>query len=291
MAGNGATPEQQALIALQQEMAQVRGQVAQVSQAYDQLKAAHDALNLAASNAIGQKTDEITAMEEKLRGLIFRQQFDLLDAKDLKPDAFRGRKTENFKPWAKKFKAYCNSKRTGFRQALEWAEKEPQELHNTAGCPWDFAAAADPKLYDFLLQILGEDALMLIETRDLMDRGFESWRLLVKQYEPSGGAYELDATMALMTLSPCRDMAALPGAVAKFERDYKACEKRTGQKFPQEWKAPAFLRMLPKSHAADMRWKFSQGLTDYNAIVESVLSYSQHMRFDGSFNRRYRHAM
>ena len=119
MAGNGATPEQQALIALQQEMAAVRGQIATVSQAYDQLKAAHDALNLAASTAIGQKTNELTAMEEKLRGLIFRQQFDLLDAKDLKPDAFRGRKTENFKPWAKKFKAYCNSKRTGFRQALE----------------------------------------------------------------------------------------------------------------------------------------------------------------------------
>jgi len=78
---------------------------------------------------------------------------------------------------------------------LEWAEKDPQELHNTAGCPWDFAAAADPKLYDFLLQILGEDALMLIETPDLMDRGFESWRMLVKQYEPSGGAYELDAMM------------------------------------------------------------------------------------------------
>ena len=94
---------------------------------------------------------------------------------------------------------------------------------------------------------------MLIETSDLMDRGFESWRLLVKQYEPSGGAYELDAMMALMTLSPCKDMSALPGAVAKFERDYKAYEKRTGQKFPQEWKAPAFLRMLPKSHAADMR--------------------------------------
>ena len=54
-----ATPEQQALMALQQEMTAVRGQVATVLQAYDQLKAAHEALNLAAQAAIGQKTDGV----------------------------------------------------------------------------------------------------------------------------------------------------------------------------------------------------------------------------------------
>ena len=279
------TPEQQALMNMQGELDQTRAQVVLISQQHDALRAAHDALNQAAQSALQQRANEIAQMENHLKGLIFRQQFDLLDAKDLKPDSFKGRKTENFKPWAKKFRAYCNSKRGGFRKALEWAEKEKVEIQDVRQTGWEFAEAADAKLYDYLLQILEEDALMLVEKHELQDRGFEAWRLLVQQYEPSGGAYELDAMMALMSLNPCRDMAALPGAVAKFERDYKAYERRSGHAFPQEWKAPAFLRMLPRSHAADMRWKFSQGLTNYNEIVASVLSYTQHMRFDGAHSR------
>ena len=65
----------------------------------------------------------IKESEDKLRNLIFRQQFDLLDSKELKPDNFKGRATEAFKPWSRKLKAFCNSKRTGFRAALEWAKR------------------------------------------------------------------------------------------------------------------------------------------------------------------------
>ena len=83
---------------MQAELGQVRGQVAQVTTAYDALKAAHETFNQAAADAIGQTATEIQALEERLRGMIFRQQFDLLDAKDLKPDGFRCGKTENFKP-------------------------------------------------------------------------------------------------------------------------------------------------------------------------------------------------
>ena len=50
---------------------------------------------------------------------LFRQQFDLLDLKDMKPGGFNGRRTDNFKPWARKLKAYGNGKREGFRRALE----------------------------------------------------------------------------------------------------------------------------------------------------------------------------
>ena len=125
----------------------------------------------------------------------------------------------------------------------------------------------------------------MIEKHELEGRGFESWRLLVKQYAPTGGAYELDAMMALMTLPPCKSLNELPAAVAKFERDFKAYEQRTGRPFPEDWKIPAFLKLLPKSHLADMRWRFSTGMTDYTTMVASILSYSQHLRFDGSFAR------
>ena len=83
------TPEQQALIVLQNELNQTRAQVVLITQSHDQLKAAHDALNAAAQSALQQRAQEIAQMENHLKGRIFRQQFDLLDAKDLKPDEFK----------------------------------------------------------------------------------------------------------------------------------------------------------------------------------------------------------
>ena len=113
------SPEAQALLVLQREMAETRAHVATLTSSYDALKGAHEALNLAAQQALAEEEQKILESEKRLRALIFRQQFDLLDSKELKPDGFRGRATETFKPWAKKFKAFCNSKRSGFRAALE----------------------------------------------------------------------------------------------------------------------------------------------------------------------------
>ena len=108
-----------------------------------------------------------------------------------------------------------------------------------------------------LLQILDENAMLLVDKSEYSENGWESWRLLVQQYAPSGGAYELDSMMALMTVHQCKSLVELPGAVARFERDIDAYEKRTMRQFPTEFKVPAFLRMVPKSHASDMRWRFS----------------------------------
>ena len=163
MAAAPMTPEQQAIVILQQELAQTRQVVDQVSAAHDSLRAAHDALNLAAQQAIAEKEQKIKETEDRLRTLIFRQQFDLLDSKELKPDHFRGRATDAFKPWQRKFQAFCNSKRTGFRAALEWAGKQPAEILDLSPMAWDHADAAAPKLQDFLLQILQENALLLVD--------------------------------------------------------------------------------------------------------------------------------
>ena len=219
------TAEQQAILALQNSLAQAQGQIAQQATAHEALRQAHDALTLAAQNALADKDRKISEAEANLKNLIFRQQFDLLDAKELKPEDFKGRATEAFKPWQRKMKALCNSKRTGFRAALEWAEKQPSEISDLGPMGWDHAEAADPKLHDILLRILGESALMLVDKPALEGRGFEAWRILVQTYAPSGGAYELDSMIALMTLHQCKSLHELPGAVAKFERDIDAYER------------------------------------------------------------------
>ena len=67
-----ATPEQQALINVQEELNQTRPQVVLITQSHDQLCAAHDALNVAASTALQQRAQEITNMENHLKVCVSR---------------------------------------------------------------------------------------------------------------------------------------------------------------------------------------------------------------------------
>ena len=107
MAAN-LTAEQQAIVDLQHELQRTVDQVMRISLAHDALQHAHDALNHAASQAMADKDRMIRESEDKLKNLIFKQQFDLLDSKELKPTVFKGRVTDAFKPWQKKMKAFCN---------------------------------------------------------------------------------------------------------------------------------------------------------------------------------------
>ena len=91
--------------------------------------------------------------------------------------------------------------------------------------------------------------------------------------------------MALVTIHQCKSLTELPGAVARFERDVDAYEKRTQRAFPSEFKFPAFFRMVPKSHASDMRWRFSQVATDYDTLESSIFTHTQHVRFEGSYGK------
>ena len=55
-------------------------------------------MNLAAQQALADKDRLINESESRLRNMVFKQQFDLLDSKELKPDGFKGRASETFKP-------------------------------------------------------------------------------------------------------------------------------------------------------------------------------------------------
>ena len=115
------TPEQQAMIALQNEMQQMRGQMNLVSSRYDQLNNAHSALQVAhdqlrddASRVLSERAEEIKQLERSIGSLLRKQNCDLLDIGTLKPTEFKGERSEKWRPWARKLKAYCNAKQSGF---------------------------------------------------------------------------------------------------------------------------------------------------------------------------------
>ena len=137
---------EQAMIQLQAEMRGTRAQLAEMAMAHDAVQAAVKKLEETSSTADRQQLaqmDTIARLEERLQKLLFTQKFDLLDAKTLTPVVFRGRRTDAFKPWARKLRNYCNAKRSGFRKAFEWAERQETEITDLAGADWDQALVAD----------------------------------------------------------------------------------------------------------------------------------------------------
>ena len=88
------------------------------------------------------------------------------DLKDFKPDAFSGKRDQDYKPWRKRFVTYLNMACPGFRQALVWSEKYQGEIggHALTQMGWEKAVEANTKLWDFLTLTCTDDALVVVES-------------------------------------------------------------------------------------------------------------------------------
>ena len=267
-----ASPEQQALIALQTELRATRDQVLEVTQRFDHLTAAHQQLSAETGRIFALRAAEAAQLEQQLKTLLLKQRtdYELLDLKSMKPEKYKGTRAEAWKPWARRFKAYCNGKAPGFRKALDWAESQKTPVTDFTPCPWDKAFYADAKLHDFLCATLGGEAVLIPELPGLEGQGFECWRRLCAKYSPNGGQHEMDALMALMAPKAARDLAGLGGAIARFEHDWRQYEKLSGELLPEKLKIGALLKILPPAQASDLKWKIASGLTSYAATTEHI---------------------
>ena len=99
---------------------------------------------------------------------------------------FAGKGSDNIKPWAKQLRNYCNFHKPGFRAALEWSESQTDAIRaeHFSQMGWLPAAEANIDLYEFLLTVVSDEALVLVE--NYPDAGFEAWRQLIKRYNPTG---------------------------------------------------------------------------------------------------------
>ena len=128
------------------------------------------------------------------------KRIDLIDTKTMSPDKYSGNRSENFKAWAKKIKAYCNAKLHGYRRALEESEKVGAngtiDSQVMTSWSWSEAVEADARLYDMLLLVTGGEANGIVES--VPGRGFEAWRLLNVRYNSVGEMYGYDKMNAIM---------------------------------------------------------------------------------------------
>ena len=89
----------------------------------------------------------------------------------------------------------------------------------------------------------------------------------------------------LLNQRPVKDVASIPGAIKKFERDLEIYADAVGTPFPEEWKVPTFLQILPKAQASELKLRFAQGLGSYKALTDHLLTYGQQVRMEGAFGR------
>ena len=266
-----------------QQMQQVAAELAQSRAQILRLSTEMDALRANAQQAVAQS-------EARLMNVIQAQgqgnrgggddKIDIVDFKASQPEPFKGRRDESWKIWSRSFRTYCNVRKQGFRQALEWAEnfqhgELDEQALDTMG--WAPVRVANEKLYDFLSLICKDDAHMLVEQYEGM--GFEAWRQLSKRYSPSGGQFELDMMGALMNPRKASKIADLPAEIQRFERNIRTYESKTGRAFPAEWKTPTFLKILPDSHKEELVRRFQLGTRDYDTLVGSVRGFSQEAWF------------
>ena len=62
-------------------------------------------------------------------------------------------------------------------------------------------------------------------------------------------------------------------------------EKRSGEAFPEKYKVAALVQIMPKMQAAEFKWRFVNGLSNYSSLVEQIEQYSQHIRHETAYGR------
>lgn len=67
----------------------------------------------------------------------------LVDGRTMGPNVHNGLRTEHYKPWAKKVKAFANVKKPGLRLVLEAAEKSQVPVDGYVIAAWNWPPAED----------------------------------------------------------------------------------------------------------------------------------------------------
>ena len=225
-----------------------------------------------------------TRMDEAVRvtGLAGRrEEMNLVDIKTMQPFVFSGKATDSYKCWSKKVKAFCNARRDGFRQALEYCEHEAVRIDQAFinSMNWAPAFEANGRLYDFLVMILADDALVIAENH--AGQGFEAWRSLCKRYDPTSEQFMFDRMTSLLARDRCKEIGDLPGAIEKWTRDMGLYEKKTGKTLEKEWRVPIIFQMIPSKYYSEVkaRWQLSAE-KDITKFSQELVTWANELRLD-----------
>ena len=259
---------------MQQRLNLAEGQSGRLATMLDELKATSERALLEMNNKVEEAKREARSDNG---GRDYKSK--LINNRDMKCGVFTGK--EAYKPWAKKVKAYCNGLVSGFRAALDWAEKQTNVIDQTemSATNWQFINEADQELYDLLVMVTAEDALTIVELS--ANHGFEAWRTLFRRMDPVGEDYEFEAAESLMSRPRCKDIVELPAAIERWQRDMNAYQERTGEKMPERWSVPVLFRMIPDKNYNEVKLRWRQDPEkDITKFMAALMQWANDLKFD-----------
>ena len=127
--------------------------------------------------------------------------------------------------------------------------KEPIAATELEGTQWEANAAANTKLYDLLIQICTGDALSKAETTPGKEQGFEAWRRLARQCEPTSRLTRIDRLNILTHTSPCSNMKEMLSKVEVWEQAWSRYESDHEVTLDVDLKLGALMEMLPANES------------------------------------------
>ena len=274
------------------EIQVLRAQLTGQQQQSATLSQALDTVRAEAGNALRELRDTLAGEQQRASAL--QRRLDDHDGRDASGRArdwglvklseftggkFAGARSESWKTWSKQAKIHFNAQKSGFRRALEAIEEKPDtpvDAHTLEDMNWEHAVSASGKLADFLHMYCADDALRIVE--GCGESGFEAWRLLVKRHTPTGGRYELDKLNAMLARKQCKDLSDLPAALDILKKDLKLYEATMGKPFPEDFKIPILLQMVPESHKKELQMKYTLGERDFQRMAENISNFATEYR-------------
>ena len=265
------------------EIEQLRGSMDQLNAHNQRIATAHDELKITTEHSIGLLRLQLAAADAKASAAKHQDKDDcqLVDLKTVKPPVYGAERTESYKMFNKKFKAFADSRREGFRDALEWVEKQSgvMDLPTIQSMQWNVAEVANKKLYNILIMLCSGEALVIVENHKNM--GFEAWRKLKERFDPMGETFVFDKLTNLMRRERCKDIKELPAAIGKWELEMRRYEEQSGKKFPEELQMPILLTMVPTANQKDVYNNYRMGSRkNYAQFSNDLIEFANNMRYD-----------
>ena len=121
---------------------------------------------------------------------------------------------------------------------------------------WEFVDEANVKLYDLLVIITKQDALLKVECTHGEEQGFEAWRRLAHQHDPKGALSEIDRLNALTVVTKGTNMRDVLKKVEHWEQQWAKYEVESGDTLSLKLKTGVLLKMLPPKEEREIKLRY-----------------------------------
>ena len=88
------------------------------------------------------------------------------------------------------------------------------------------------------------------------------------------GNFELTKMNRLISRKLCNNLSDLPAAIDMLEKNLRHYETSMGAEFPQEFKIPMLMQILPEAHRKDLQMKYETGQNEFRIICDNISAFA-----------------